>query len=248
MQPEEYKKMYNLQDHYWWYAGMRRKVTQEISTLYKKNRNNLFCLDIGCGAGGKLSCYKSLGQVIGLDTYRDVLNLSRSKGYFSLVEGLGDNLPFRDNVFDFIGYFDVLEFVKNDREAIQESYRILKEKGTLLVTTAAFNFLWSPHDLAVHTKRRYYLKNLILKFKQAGFTIEKSTYFNMLLFLPILALKKIKTILYQYGIKSITSDQMQLNFWLNNLLKRILYFECYLTRFFSLPFGVSIFLIARKDK
>jgi 2-polyprenyl-3-methyl-5-hydroxy-6-metoxy-1,4-benzoquinol methylase len=48
---------------------------------------------------------------------------------------LNQDLPFSDNTFDFILCSNAIEHLENPYHFIRESYRILKEKGILLITT-----------------------------------------------------------------------------------------------------------------
>jgi ubiquinone/menaquinone biosynthesis C-methylase UbiE len=49
------------------------------------------------------------------------------------------NLPFRDDTFDFVISDQVIEHVQNPVKAICESYRVLKKEGTAVHTTCFMN-------------------------------------------------------------------------------------------------------------
>ena len=112
-----------------------------------------------------------------------------------------------------------------------------------MITVPAFNFLFSNKDVALKHFRRYRKSNLkdLLNKK---FKIEKLSYFNFLLFIPIalsiliLKIKKTKFIKF--------AETTPANY-LNSTLKNIFSFEKYLLRFFNFPFGVSIIALAKKN-
>jgi len=80
------------------------------------------------------------------------------------------------------------------------------------------------------------------KLQQDGFKISKSSYFNFLLFFPILIARRVIRLL---GLK--IESENEVNFPLINFfLKAIFFLEIYALKFFSFPLGVSIFCIAQK--
>src|SRR5206468_2512827 len=64
----------------------------------------------------------------------------------------------------------------------------LQPGGILIVTVPAFQFLWSEHDEAAHHFRRYSMRTLE-QLLPPTLSLEQSSCFNSLLFLPILAAK-----------------------------------------------------------
>lgn len=75
------------------------------------------------------------------------------------------------------------------------------------------------------------------KVKKAGFYVEKISYFNTLLFIPIL--------LFRIIFKQEDNLKMPAQI-INKLLFNIFNFENVLLRYLNLPFGLSILLIARR--
>jgi len=49
------------------------------------------------------------------------------------------NIPFKNEVFDFILCSHVLEHVENDKKALNEFCRILKKNGNLIITVPIFD-------------------------------------------------------------------------------------------------------------
>jgi ubiquinone/menaquinone biosynthesis C-methylase UbiE len=98
-------------------------------------------LDLGCGWGRMLKPVMDRGaHAIGLDISEEMLALSekhlRKNGYTPhLVRGDGTRLPFRDNTFDMVYSFLVLQHLskENGREIFNEVKRILKSSGVAYI-------------------------------------------------------------------------------------------------------------------
>lgn len=87
-------------------------------------------LDAGCGPGlyaGKLQ--KINDNILCLDLTND---LEKREVPFCL--GSITHLPLKGNSIDFIYCLTVLQYIEDDRDAINEFYRILKPQGKLFIT------------------------------------------------------------------------------------------------------------------
>ena len=113
-----------------------------------------------------------------------------------------------------------------------------------MITVPAYGFLWSEHDEALHHRRRYAASELRNKLTNAGFEVERITYYITFLFLPILFVRFVQSI-SKKSVRAKTSHII-LPGWLNSLLIAILGFERVLLRRMNFPFGVSIVCLARK--
>jgi hypothetical protein len=91
-------------------------------------------------------------------------------------------------------------------------------------------------------KRRYSRKEILIKLRRGGFEILRSSYFNFFLFLPILLARRLISLL---GLKIKSENEIN-SALINAFLKAIFSLELYILKYFSFPFGVSIFCIARK--
>lgn len=102
--------------------------------------------------------------------------------------------------------------------------------------------LWSNHDVVHHHKRRYTLSELKKKLSYAGFKVEKISYYNSILFIPIFITRQIHRLL---KIES-GSDAKMPNKLINFILKSIFSFERYILKIFNMHFGVSIIAVIKK--
>ena len=81
---------------------------------------------------------------------------------------------------------EVQQHLGDDRAAARELARVVRPGGVAIVTVPAFQELWSPHDEALDHQRRYRLHEIEAVLRDAGLTIEHSTYYNFFLF-PVVA-------------------------------------------------------------
>lgn len=245
MEKEEYFKIYGLEESHAWYVALALKTLFYIQALGVKNAHKPVILDAGCGTGGLLSHLKNKGFSVGIDVSDIALEICRQKKINRVIRSSVSCMPFRDNSFDIVTSLDVLyhKQVTDDSVALKECLRILKRKGILLLNLPAYQFLTSEHDRFEHGIRRYTRKGLIKKIKEAGFGIEKITYSNMFFF-PMIALWRILAL--RHRKEKFDSHLHPLPKFLNMIILLILNLENKLQRHLSLPFGLSVFCIARK--
>jgi len=231
-----------VESFHWWFV-VRRKLLRLILSFVNIPTNCL-TLDIGCGTGSNLKALVSAGLFpIGLDQSIYVLTLVKEKIGCPLLVGDLNKLPLKTNSVGLIIAMDIFEHLQEDVVGICESYRVLGEGGLLIVTVPAFKFLWGIQDEVTGHRRRYSRKEIVKKLREAGFDILKSSYFNFFLFFPILFARCIIR-LFGFKIKS----ENEVNFPLINFFLKVIFsLELYVLKYFSFPFGVSIFCIARKS-
>jgi SAM-dependent methyltransferase len=86
-------------------------------------------LEIGVGTGRFAA---PLGVRFGLDPAIHMLQLAQRRGVLA-VQGLGENLPFRDESFDFVQIVFVLEFIEHPHFFLKEAARSLRQGGSLIL-------------------------------------------------------------------------------------------------------------------
>ena len=176
------KVLLDIDEHHWWYRGRRRIVRAELDRLALAPEAQI--LDAGCGSGRMLQELAGYGQVSGIELDDDAAELAAQRGWGEVKVGRLEELPWEDGAFDLITSLDVVEHTPDDRVALAELRRVSKPGGWLLVTVPAYQTLWSLHDVANHHFRRYNQATLARPARDAGWQVERMTFFNSLPLAP----------------------------------------------------------------
>ncbi|MBT3811767.1 MAG: class I SAM-dependent methyltransferase [Gammaproteobacteria bacterium] len=215
----------------------------DIIDKYLTKHDNNKVLDIGCGSGLMLNTLEKIGQTYGMDMSDDAINFSKEIFNGKVEKGLlPDQIPYEENFFDLITALDVIEHVDRDIDSLKAIRSRLVSGGKAVITVPAYMFLWSSFDEMNGHKRRYTLTELNTKLVQAGFTVEKISYYNTLLFPVVFVVRMLNNVLKRDGASDVDMPSRPLNF----ILEKIFGTEKYLLKFMNLPFGVSILAVVRK--
>jgi SAM-dependent methyltransferase len=242
---EEYEKMYNLEDSYWWFVGKRRIAHNLIEEFVPLDQKEAI-LDVGCGTGATTCFLDHYGWAHGIDISETALCFCQKRALTRLSRASALRLPFADSSFGLITAFDALyhEKVVDDLMALREFHRVCRKGGSVLISEPAFSFIWSGHDVAYHGKRRYAASELESKLEKAGFQVVKLSYSNALLFPFIFAFRMWKRL--SRPSPEDYSDLKPLNPYLNKALLAVYSLEASLVRKTRLPVGSSVVCVARK--
>jgi SAM-dependent methyltransferase len=246
MKPEEYQVMYDVEDTYWWYVGMR-SIFLSLLDGHCGARTDLDILDAGCGTGAMLGHLTPYGGVVGVDISPEAIRLATNREVegCELVQSSVTDLPFDDEAFDLVTSFDVICCIDECGLAFTELSRVLKPGGRVILNLPAYNPLRSEHDLAVHIKRRYTRADVGEEVERVGLTVERITHANTLLF-PIEAAVRVAKKLPAKSASEAKSDLHSLPSAVNRSLAQPLFLERWLLRRIDLPFGLSVICVARK--
>ena len=247
MELYEYDTMRSVEDTYWWYTGMHQLIVQNALKVLT-NSHQLKVLDAGCGTGGMMAKLHNVlpqVQLTGIDFSASAVEFTQQRQLGTVKQASVENLPFSNECFDLVMSLDVVcsEGV-DDAQAFVEFYRVLKTGGTVLINLAAFNFLKGEHSLAGHEERRYTKPKLSKLLTRAGFVVESMTYWNTTLF-PVVALWRPLSLALA-NKQTPRSDLKPLPGFVNQALTSLILKEIQLTEHISLPFGSSVFAMARK--
>jgi len=161
-------------DH-WWFRG-RELLVAELVNAYGTG-GGVF-LDLGAGVESLLP---SEIPVVKLD----LVVPDGVRGPF--VRGSAESLPFRTGELGGVGLFDVLEHLDDPRKCLEETKRVTRPGGLVMITVPAHRWLWSRHDEVVGHKRRYSSSTLRGALEDVGLSIAWMSAFYGFLLAPALA-------------------------------------------------------------
>lgn len=245
MESRVYKGIAEIEEYHWWYRGRRVIIRALLERQLSGDSAGRQVLSVGCGMGGELEFLQEFGDVSGIDPSEEALSYCRERGYVKGIRRAGaEQIPFPDGSFDAVFILDALEHVADDERASREIFRVLRPGGLLVVTAPAFEWLWSRADERSHHYRRYTRRQLTSTLRKAGFSIERTSYFNTILFFPIAA-AKIATRLFEPSFLAGSEVKLPpklLNKFCYSLFSR----EVWLLSRRTLPFGISVCALARR--
>jgi ubiquinone/menaquinone biosynthesis C-methylase UbiE len=247
MRSDIYGLMYERQDAFWLNQGIK-KITSSLLDKYLAKKTGNKILDIGCGPGGMFLTLAAYGEVYGADISENAIFYARKKNIAKeLVLAPANDLPFADNTFDVVAYFDLLyhQWIQDDNVALKEINRVLAPGGTIIIKEAAYDWLRSHHDQLNLTRHRFSKSELADKIERSGFSIHKISYIIFFIFPLALAKRLLEKI---FPEKDSTENFLKTNIILSRIFKSALFLEAKLITAVNFPFGLSVIGVASKNK
>lgn len=242
MTEDEYKNILDNENSHWWYRILDDLVEYYVS-IYKCN-GTINILDAGCGTGRIVSKLSKYGNAFGIDASPTAVEMCRSRGLTDVqIADLNEWKP--EKSFNVIVSLDVLyhKSFSNVDNIIKSFHTALNSNGILVLNLPAFNILKRQHDTVVGGNKRFRIKEIKKMLIKNDFTIHTKTYRLPLLFNLILLRK-----LFFSDTGNIKSDLSPIYPPLNKILYLIHRFENEIIKMgFSIPFGSSLFVVAKKN-
>jgi ubiquinone/menaquinone biosynthesis C-methylase UbiE len=244
MKDQEYDSMARLESTFWWHRSLHGKVISLLGKLLAEDQA-LELLDVGCGTGGMLRQLEKAfprWRLSGLDISEKAVVCSLRDNHADFVVASANSLPYEDGAFDVLVSLDVMcHDLVCPKRMLCECARVLKPEGILVLNLPAYRWLRSYHDAHVQQSRRYTIKSLKAQVAKGPFECIFASYWNALLFLPLVIRRKVLP-----GRPS-SSDVIDTAPLLNACFTRAMQWETeILRRGYRLPFGSSVFFIGRK--
>ncbi len=258
MRQHEYGIMYGVEEFFWWYVGMRNNLVNLLERYWDwKIQPEPLVLDAGCGTGAILQRLASgfdgrlpRPRALGLDLSQEALRFCQQRNLADRVmRGSITELPFADNTFDILVSFDVISNLPDPTPGFREFSRVIKHGGIMVLNLPAYQALYSEHDLAVRTLRRFSKTEVKQLLAENGFMPLRVSYVNSLLFPPAAAVRLTKKALLKAKPEgALQSDLTPPPAFINKLLLWTMAREASILRHtgFDLPFGLSIMTVARR--
>ena len=206
-------------------------------------------LDAGCGTGGligRLAPRHPQWRWSGIDVselaFAHATRRAAGDAAADIRLGSITELPFREGSFDAVVSADVLYHVDDDERALREFVRVLRPGGVVVINVPAYRWLWSYHDVAVHSRRRYERRELIGKLKRSGLRPLQTTYWNSIPFPLVVMRRKLLPPPRGGSDVQVYPAMVEAAFDCAMALERI-----WLKTVGALPFGSSVFAIARRE-
>lgn len=153
-------------------------------------------LNAGCGSGELCFILASHGyKVVGIDPDKDYINLANktlknNKQLSCTFEVSGIETYKSKKKFDAVLATDVLEHIKDDKYAFKMLAEFVKNKGFILCTIPAGQYLFGFHDVKLGHFRRYSLASF-KKIVPRGIVIKKLRYFGFFLIPVVFLMSKL---------------------------------------------------------
>ncbi len=181
---------------------------------------------------------------IGLDFMPEALRFCRRRGVDRLIAASATDLPLADESFDVALSFDVFcnKSIKDKDAPVREICRVLRPGGVAFLNLPAYQWLRSSHDVHVHTDKRFTRGETVRLVHECGLEPVHATYWNTLLFPPILATRLWRKLFPPDGSDLATMPGDTANRVFGNVLSA----ELALLKLVPLPFGLSVFVVAWK--
>jgi len=247
MEKNAYDEMFAVEDKHWWYVGLHNLVVVLSNKLFSQKQ--LKILDAGCGTGGLLSILSKIGyEAEGLDYSDEALSYCHKRGLQNIFKAdINEWKPHQDT-YDLITSFDVLshEWVKDEVQILKSLANGLKDNGVIMLNYPAFPILRRQHDSVVMMRKRYTKKTLRQLLSKADLSPVIVSYRIPHAFLVLLLLRAYESTQTnrqdaQSDIATIPSELIN-----NTLIKATKLENQAIARGYSIPFGSSLFAVARK--
>lgn len=243
MEKDFEKKYHDVETDHWWFKSRRKYLLDLVKNAPKNSK----ILDIGCSSGIFLKDLEALGfkieNLYGIDISNSAIENCKANGIQNSFVMDAQNITLTES-FDIIIASDCLEHLEDDKKALKNWKSLLKIGGTMYVFVPAYMSLWSYHDTINMHYRRYTNKELKSKLIAENLAIEKASYWNFVLFIPVFAFRKITSIFNKN--KKGEGDISIGNSFLNSCLLQLIILENKLLKAVNFPFGVSTFCIAKR--
>jgi len=238
MDNKTFSRQLKNQKKHWWFQARKKIIDQIISKINFKKKNNI--LDFGCGSGVHLDMLSKYGHV---DVHeQNKYARTAIKNRYKNIKNIHSTLRLKNNFYDLILMADVIEHVKEPKKLLANLKKCLRKDGRILITVPAYQFLFSKKDYVLNHYRRYDKK--LLRGELKGFKIEIISYFNTFLCVPIIMMTLLNKFLKRDYIKKAETTP---NLIINKLLYIIFVTEKYFIKYLNLPFGISIYVLAKND-
>jgi len=249
MESAEYLALAAVEDQHWWCRHLHHRVLTVLRDEAQRRGRRLQVFDAGCGSGGLLQRLRGdpwLAAAVGCDLHPLALELAGGRGLTVRRWSVHDLASWPQR-YDSVLSLDVLYHRQVDPpRALAGMAGLLNPEGLLVLNVAAMPCLARRHDERTMGSRRFQPAQLHHLAAAAGLEVLELHYWNSWL-TPLLLLQGL---LERLAPARSGADESDLHLpppWLNRALEQLLRTEARISRRLPLPFGSSLFLVARRQ-
>lgn len=213
-----------IEDKKNWRSLRKIQKIQKSHEHYRRDQQHFFqfvqpkggkLLDIGCGDAQK-GDFLPTTEYYGIDPFVEnlqpyILSTLKLTYTYPFVVAVGEYLPFRSELFDYVVIMATLDHVSDPQKVISESYRVLKPSGLLCISVSIkeksnkfksalrivcdkgviyfFNYFFKsyiPAEIGGGTHMRTYTEELLIsEFNPKLFEIVDKEYYGSSIFLKV---------------------------------------------------------------
>lgn len=254
MNPGEHDLLARVEETHWWYRGLQDLLARLLARPDLRPPAGARVLDAGCGTGANLRLVRDVlapAYLGGFDaSERALAHAARKVPEADLYPGDVCDPVVRAGELDLVLSLDVL-YIPGAERALPGLARLvaaLRPGGRLVLHLPAYDWLYSAHDVAIHTSQRFTARQVGALLTRLGLEPELVTHRMCLLF-PAVVAARLPTILGpRPEPEEARSDLHQVpSPWLNRALLRMVEREnAWVAAGRRLPFGSSVLAVARR--
>jgi SAM-dependent methyltransferase len=235
MQLAHLSELAELEECYWWHVA-KRELAIELLNRHAPPPGRL--VEGGIGACRNLLAFQEMGyQVTGFDVMSEAVQLGRSRGLSDVREqDLGAPWPDCKNDVRAVVLLDVLEHVADPVQVLTHARDVLDDKGAIIATVPAYQFLFSDWDRALGHYRRYTASLLKRHATEAGLKIKVLTHWNSFTLPAAIAVRGVQKV----SPRGRSAEFPRVNPLTNRLLKGCAAAERWMVHRTGVPFGLSV--------
>jgi SAM-dependent methyltransferase len=253
MDVPEIEQMALLERDHWWYRGLRDAIRRTLKQPRFRIRPGGQVLDAGCGTGENLRMLVDLlapSYAGGFDLSEHAVNWTRRKVGESADVYVSDIRDPQVHVadLDLVLSCDVISIpgVEASKVGLARLIDRLRVGGLFIHNMAAYQWLYSSHDVITHTQQRTNVRQMKRLMHELGMSIELITYRVFWLFPAILA-ARLPSMIRRPSLQTAHSDLEPVHPLLNRGLGAVMKVENAMMKAgLRYPWGSSVFVVARK--
>ena len=238
-----FESLAKLEASYWWHQS-RLNWAEKIIRANFQEPSSLSVLDYGCGTGGFLHQLNSkikFKASLGVDTAQEAIKRTQIYSeYYKKIDPFDLNtIPGKDLIF----LMDTLEHIEPAPVFLKNLLSRMDNGAHLLISVPAFSHLYSSWDKTVGHYRRYEKKYLTQLIDNAGGAILFKEYTFSYLYPAIMLTRVIGRAKYDND----NCEFPPVSPVLNRFLLQLNRIEIFCSKYFSFPFGSSLFCLIKKQ-